>query len=109
MRNCASGNLEIPGSRFARPGMTAYPATFRQPRRYNYRSVGLRGRAPKEISDEDEGPYRDIADRIAGEIGSGRGGHHARAAGVASVRNPGKAKLSSPGLTGRSSTPWCLS
>src|SRR4051812_7520935 len=22
MRNCASGNLEIPGSRFARPGMT---------------------------------------------------------------------------------------
>jgi hypothetical protein len=45
MRNCASGNLEIPGSRFARPGMTvttkiepfrcqgagwevAYPAVF---------------------------------------------------------------------------------
>jgi hypothetical protein len=23
MRDCASGNLEIPGSRFARPGMTA--------------------------------------------------------------------------------------
>ena len=23
MRNCASGNLEIPGSRYARPGMTA--------------------------------------------------------------------------------------
>jgi hypothetical protein len=23
MRNCASGNLEIPGSCFARPGMTA--------------------------------------------------------------------------------------
>ncbi len=26
MRNCASGNLEIPGSRFARPGMTAWIA-----------------------------------------------------------------------------------
>jgi hypothetical protein len=24
MRNCASENLEIPGSRFARPGMTEY-------------------------------------------------------------------------------------
>jgi hypothetical protein len=27
MRNCASGNLEIPGSRFARPGMTVWLAS----------------------------------------------------------------------------------
>jgi len=26
VRNCAPGNLEIPGSRFARPGMTPQPA-----------------------------------------------------------------------------------